>query len=215
MGLLIERGIQAVIFDMDGTLIDSHASVERSWKRLAEAMEIDYATAPFVHGVPSLNNIRSIAPGISDADALAWNRIHLQMEIDDTADVVALEGAMPLLRALESAHVPWAIATGCQYGLGEVRQGAAGLPRPDVFVMFGDYTVGKPAPDPFLVAADRLGVEPSRTIVVEDAPSGVTSGLAAGAVVIAVAETHDRSELAHAHYVVDDLHELRVLLLGS
>ena len=214
MGLIDERGIRAVIFDLDGTLIDSHASVERSWKRLANAMEIEYATAPFVHGVPSLSNIRSIAPGISDVDALAWNRIHLQMEIDDTEGVVALEGALPLLRALESAHVPWAIATGCQYGLGEARQGAAGLPRPEVFVMFGDYTVGKPAPDPFLVAAERLGVDPAMTIVVEDAPSGVTAGLAAGALVVAVAETHDRSELAAAHFIVDDLHELLDLLLG-
>lgn len=214
MGLIDERGIEAVIFDLDGTLIDSHTSIERSWERLAKAMEIDYATAPFVHGVPSISNIRAIAPGISDADALAWNRIHLQMEIDDTDGVIALEGALPLLRALDSAHVPWAIATGCQYGLGEARQGAAGLPRPDVFVMFGDYTVGKPAPDPFLVAAAHLGVDVTRTVVVEDAPSGVTSGLAAGALVVAVAETHDRSELAHAHFVVDDLHELLDLLLG-
>ncbi len=214
MGLIDERAIQAVIFDLDGTLIDSHASVERSWQRLATAMGIDYDSAPFVHGVPSITNIRSIAPGISDADALSWNRLHLQMETEDTEGVVALEGALPLLRALDSAHVPWAIATGCQYGLGEARQGAAGLPRPGVFVMFGDYTIGKPAPDPFLVAAQKLGVDATRVVVVEDAPSGVTSGVAAGALVIAVAETHDRSELTHAHYIVDDLHELLDLLLG-
>ncbi len=214
MGLIDERGMAAVIFDMDGTLIDSHASVERAWQRLAAAMEIDYATAPFQHGVPSINNIRAIAPGIPEADALAWNRIHLQMEIEDTEGVVALDGALPLLRALESAQIPWAIATGCQYGLGEARQQAAGIPRPEVFVMFGDYAVGKPAPEPFLVAAQKLGVPPSATVVVEDAPSGVAAGLAAGALVVAVAETHDRSELGAAHFIVEDLHQLLDLLLG-
>lgn len=214
MGLIDERGIDAVIFDLDGTLIDSHPSVERAWKTLADAMGIDFATAPFRHGVPSLANIHAIAPGIDEASAQYWYGEHLRMETEDTEGVIALDGAIALLRALESAGIPWAIATGCGHGLGEARQGAAGIPRPDVFVMWGDYTQGKPHPEPFLLAAERLGVDPARTIVVEDAPSGVTAGVAAGAVVVAVTETHDASDLRDAHHIVDDLHQLLDLLLG-
>ena len=214
MGLIAEQGIAAVVFDLDGTLIDSHASVERSWQTLAEAMGIDYAAAPFQHGVPAIANIRAVAPHLDDAAVTHWYQEHLRMETEDTHGVVALAGALELLAALDAAAVPWGIATGCGHGLGEARQGAAGIPRPEVFVMFGDYTMGKPHPDPFLLAAERLGVPAGRTVVVEDAPSGVAAGLAAGAVVVAVTETHDPAELVGAHHVVASLHELRALLFG-
>ncbi len=214
MGLITEQGIAAVVFDLDGTLIDSHASVERSWQTLADAMGIEYATAPFQHGVPAIANIRAIAPHLDDAAVQHWYREHLRMETEDTDGVVALAGALDLLAALDDAGVPWGIATGCGHGLGEARQGAAGIPRPDVFVMFGDYLQGKPHPDPFLLAAERLGVPPARTVVVEDAPSGVAAGLAAGAVVVAITETHGADELTGAHHIVDSLHALRLLLLG-
>ena len=215
MALIAERGIQAVVFDLDGTLIDSHASVERSWERLAEAMGIDYAAAPFTHGVPALANIHAVLPGVDEQTAAHWFDVHWRMECEDTEGVVALPGAHDLLTALDEAQVPWGIATGCSHGLGEARQAAAGIARPEVFVMFGDYTQGKPHPEPFLLAAERLGVSANAVVVVEDAPSGVAAGVAAGAFVVAVSETHSREELRAAHVVVADLHELRTLLLGS
>lgn len=215
MGLLANRNIVAVLFDLDGTLLDSTASVESCWDRLAVAMGIDRATAPFRHGVPSIATIRALLPNASDEAVLAWNQWHLDVEVEDAGSSTAIPGALELLAALDAERVPWAIATSCQRALGNARHLAAGLPRPDVFIMHEDYERGKPAPDAFLAAAATLGVDPTRSVVIEDAPAGVRAGLDAGATVIAVTSTYLRDELGDAHIVVDSLEELRVLLLGA
>lgn len=200
---------------MDGTLLDSIESIERCWDRLAEAMGIDRATAPFRHGVPSIPNIRAALPSATDDEVLAWNRFHLALEVEDADASTPIDGVFELIAALESAHMPWAIATGCQRDLGLARHAAAGIPEPEIFVFAEDYERGKPAPDAFLTAAALLGVDPVRTIVVEDAPAGVRGGVDAGASVVAVTFTHPREQLGEAHVVVDSLDELRELLLGT
>lgn len=215
MSLLADRNIQAVIFDMDGTLLDSTQSVERCWDRLAEAMGVDRATAPFKHGIPSIPTIRATLPNATDEEVLAWNRVHLALEVEDAGASTAIPGVFELLAALDAAGVPWGIATSCQRELGEARHAAAGIPRPEVFVFAEDYPRGKPAPDAFLAAAERLGVDPVRAIVVEDAPAGVRGGVDAGSYVCAVTSTHARTDLSEAHVVVDSLTELRVLILGA
>ena len=215
MSLLADRNIDAVIFDMDGTLLDSTASVERCWDRLAEAMGVDRATAPFKHGVPSIPTIRATLPEATEDEVLAWNRIHLALEVEDAGGSTPIDGVFELIAALEAANVPWAIATSCQRDLGEARHAAAGIPRPEVFVFAEDYVHGKPAPDAFLTAAERLGVDPRRTVVVEDAPAGIRGGVDAGAYVCAVASTHAREELGEAHVVLESLTALRELLLGA
>lgn len=214
MGLVSERGISAVIFDMDGTLLDSTASVERCWDELAVALGVDRSTAPFQHGVPSIPTIAACRPDLDPAQVLEWNRFHLQLEIDDTEGIVPIDGALGLLAALDAAGIPWAIATSCQSALAEVRRAAAGIPRPEVFVVAEMYECGKPAPDPFLKAAEMLGVDPATTVVVEDAPSGIRSGLAAGAFVCAVVSTHPAAELQDAHAITPTLPELQRLLLA-
>jgi sugar-phosphatase len=214
VGLLAELDVRAVIFDMDGTLLDSVDSIERGWDRLAEAMGIDRDTAPFTHGVPSIQTIRAILPEATDDVVSKWNAFHLGVEADDAGASTPIDGVFELLEALRTASVPWAIATGCQRRLGEARHAAAGLPRPGVFVCAEDYGRGKPAPDAFLKAAEMLGVDPARTIVVEDAPVGVEAGVASGAFVCAVTFTHPREELGAAHVIVDSLDELRDLLLS-
>lgn len=214
MGLLVERGIQAVIFDMDGTLLDSTESVERCWDRLAEAMGVDRATAPFRHGIPSIPTIRAVLPSATDDEVLAWNRLHLALEVEDASASTPIPGVFELIDALDDAGVPWAIATSCQRKLGLARHAAAGIPRPEIFVFAEDYERGKPAPDAFLKAAALLGVDPARSVVVEDAPAGVRGGVDAGAMVFAVTSTHMREQLGEAHVVVDSLDELRDLLLG-
>lgn len=213
MGLIAERGIAAVIFDMDGTLLDSTESVERCWDKLAAALEVDRATAPFQHGVPSIPTIAACRPDLSQDEVIAWNQFHMQLEIDDTEGIVPIPGVFALLEALDDAGVPWGIATSCQRELAEVRRAAAGLPLPDVFVVAEMYERGKPAPDPFLKAAELLGVDPRATVVVEDAEAGVAGGIAAGATVCAVLTTHTADELRAAHFVVPTLAELRRLLL--
>lgn len=214
MGLLADRDVRAVIFDMDGTLLDSTDSVERCWDRLAEAMGIDRASAPFLHGVPSIPTIRACLPGATDDEVLAWNRVHLELEVQDAGASTAIPGVFELLAALDAEGIAWGIATSCQRDLGEARHAAAGLPRPDVFVFAENYRRGKPAPDAFLRAAELLGVDPARTVVVEDAPAGVNGGIESGAYVCAVTSTHARAELSAAHAVLDSLDELRQLLLG-
>ena len=214
MALIADRGIEAVIFDMDGTLLDSTASVERCWDRMADLMGIDRATAPFRHGVPSISTIRECLPGASEDELLEWNRVQGAMEVEDADATVPLPGVFALLRALEAAGVPWAIATSCERDLGEARHAAAGLPHPAAFVCFEDYERGKPAPDAFLHAAAALDIDPRRTVIVEDAPAGVHGAVEAGGFVIAVTHTHGSAELTEAHAIVESLDALRVLLLG-
>lgn len=214
MGVLADRDVAAVIFDMDGTLLDSTASVERCWDRLALLMGIDRASAPFHHGIPSIPTIRACLPAASEDEVLAWNQVHLRLEVEDAGASAPIDGVFELLDALEAAGVPWGIATSCQRDLGLARHAAAGLPTPEVFVFAEDYARGKPAPDAFLTAAERLGVPAARALVVEDAPAGVRGGRDAGSFVVAVTSTHAEPALAEADVVVDSLHDLRRLLLG-
>ena len=215
MGLLAERGLQGVIFDMDGTLLDSTASVERCWDRISDLMGIVRTDDVFQHGVPSIPTLRRALPAATDAEISEWNRVHMRLEVEDTEGIVPIPGVFELISAIEAAGVPWAIATSCQRELAEVRHRAAGLPRPEVFVVAEDYDRGKPAPDPFLVAARRLGLDPALAVVVEDAPAGIRGGVEAGSVVCAVATTHAAEDLGEAHFVAGDLHDLRLLLLGE
>ena len=215
MGLLAERALQGVIFDMDGTLLDSTASVERCWDKICQRIGIARSDAVFHHGVPSIPTLRKALPDATDDEIIEWNRVHMRLEIEDTEGIAPIPGVFELIAALEHAGVPWAIATSCQRELAEVRHAAAGLPRPEVFVVAEDYARGKPAPDPFLTAAERLGLDATRTVVVEDAIAGIRSGLAAGAVVVGVLTTHVAADLGEAHYLAPSLDELRVLLLGQ
>lgn len=215
MGFITERGIDAVIFDMDGTLLDSNASVERCWDKLANALGVDRATAPFAHGVPSLATIAACRPDLTADEVREWNRFHMRLEIEDCEGIVPIDGVFELLAALDERGIPWGIATSCQGELAEVRHAAAGLPRPDVFVVAEMYDRGKPSPDPFLKAAELLGVDIRRSVVVEDAPPGVRAGLDAGATVCAVVTTHDADELGDAHVITPTLPDLKRFLLGD
>lgn len=214
MGLISERSISAVIFDMDGTLLDSTGSVERCWDKLAVALGIDRATAPFAHGVPSIPTIAACRPDLTHDEVVEWNRFHMRLEVEDTDGIAPIDGVFELISALESAEVPWAIATSCQHELAEARHAAAGIPRPEVFVVAEMYERGKPAPDPFVKAAELLGVDPATTVVVEDAPAGIAAGIAAGAVVCAVVTTHAAPEMHEADFVSPSLGDLQELLLG-
>jgi mannitol-1-/sugar-/sorbitol-6-phosphatase len=192
----------AVLFDMDGVLIDSTPAVARVWARFALRHGFDAAEVVHrAHGRPSMMTVREYLP---NGDHLAENKEIERGEIVDLEGIVPLPGARELLTALPRGR--WTIVTSCSRRLAEVRLEASGLPRPDVFVTSSDITNGKPAPDPYLKGAEVLGLAARDCMVVEDAPAGVRSGKAAGARVIGLCTTMPAREIrdAGAAWVVRD-----------
>lgn len=189
----------AYLVDLDGVLVDSLGAAIRSWTWWASLHSLD--PGPFIraHGRPSREAIAELAPQL-DADAEAT--LVEEREIGDT-DVVALPGATAMLAAAR----PVAIVTSGGRRLAEARLRAAGLPRPEVLVSVDSISRGKPDPEPYLYAAQRLQISPSRCTVFEDAPAGVAAGKAAGMRVVALTTTVRAEELAGADRIVRDLAE--------
>jgi sugar-phosphatase len=191
----------AVISDLDGVLVDSAAATSRAWARWGERHGLDGAAIQAAnHGRPA----RDLVAEHVTADALdAEAAFVLDAEAGDTEGVLAFPGAARVL-----ALPVVAIATSCVLPLAHARLRAAGLPIPDVLVSSDQVARGKPAPDPYLLAAERLGVDPAACLVLEDAPSGIAAGRAAGMTVWAVTTTHAAGELGAAHRIADGLPEL-------
>ncbi|MEH3105244.1 MAG: HAD-IA family hydrolase [Sphingomonas phyllosphaerae] len=200
------RRYAAFLFDMDGTLINSIPSAVRAWTAWAEKHDINVGELMAVmHGVRAIETIRRFAP--PGVDPQAEFEALLQAEIDDVTDVVEIAGAAAFTRALPADR--WAIVTSAPRSLAEVRLRAAGLAAPAVMVTADDIERGKPAPDCFLLAAERLGVAASDCLVWEDAPAGITAGEAAGADVMVITATH-HARLETAHGSVEDYGTLSV-----
>jgi mannitol-1-/sugar-/sorbitol-6-phosphatase len=175
----------ALLFDLDGVLIDSTPAVERVWARWAIERGFDPSeTVARAHGRPSLTTIRELLP---KADHEAENRIVERWEIEDLDGVVPLPGVLDLLASIPPAR--WTIVTSCTRALAEVRIRHAGLPVPKKFITSTDIVHGKPDPEPYLKAASLLGFPASSCVVFEDAPAGIRSGKVAGAKVIAFLTT--------------------------
>ena len=196
----------AVLFDFDGVLVDSNAISERQMRVWAERHGVPFARiAAIHHGRPTLETVRLVAPHL---DVEAEARLIERAETEDTEGLVAFAGAARLLSGLPAGR--WAIVTSGTRRLATTRLAHVGLRRPDVLVTADDVRRGKPAPDPYLVAAERLGVAPERCVVVEDAPAGVAAARAAGARVIAVASTMAPAALTDADVIVARLDDLGV-----
>jgi sugar-phosphatase len=184
----------ALLFDMDGVLIDSTPAVARVWHRWAVEHGFDPdMVVHMAHGRPSRTTLRELLP---NADIAHEDREVERREMEDLDGVVLLPGARELLNALPVER--WTIATSCTRPLAEVRLRAAGLPVPLTMITSSDVKIGKPDPEPYLKAAAKLGFVASDCIVVEDAPVGVRAGKAAGARVIAFLTTMIRRDLEEA-----------------
>jgi sugar-phosphatase len=199
LGQLADEVFEAVIFDMDGTLIDSTPAVIRAWNSWAVEHGLNPSQMVRHHGVPSAGVVRANLP--TDRQDAAIARIN-ELEIADVDDIVVLPGAVEALASLVGAKN--AIATSCTIPLAQARIRAAGLVPPSVLITADDVARGKPDPDAFLAAAERLGADPRRCLVVEDAPKGLEAAHAAGCFTLAVTTTTPREEL-HADATVDDL----------
>jgi len=192
----------ALLFDLDGVLIDSTPAVSRVWTKWALEHGFDpNEVVHKAHGRPSLSTIRDYLP---NANHDLENRRLEQQEIEDLEGVEALLGTCDLLNALPSDR--WTIVTSCTRPLAEVRIRAAGLPIPKKLVTSSDVKNGKPDPEPYLKGAAALGFPASDCIVFEDVPAGIRSGKAAGARVVAFRTTVKESELesAGADWIVDN-----------
>jgi sugar-phosphatase len=202
---------RALLFDLDGTLIDSAASIQRLWRwwaaRRGVALE---ALLDVMHGRPAVETIRLAAPHLVPEDEVEALETE---EISDMHDVYVYPGALDLLARLDGA--PWAIVTSGSTRVAEARLAHVHLPRPPVVVTADLIQTGKPSPEAYLLAARRLGIQPAEGIVIEDTPVGVQAGKAAGMRVIAIASTHPRGALGDADAIVANLGSLRIELSGS
>lgn len=200
-----------LLFDMDGVLVSSIASVNRCWRRWAAHYGVpDAGNVTISHGVRATDLMRGFRPDFGPDDLTEGLRLIEDMEIADTADLKVLPGVRDLLLALPPER--WTIVTSATRRLLLARLRAAGLPAPDRLIAADDVSAGKPHPEPYRKGAGLLGVTPADCVVVEDAPSGVASGVAAGARVLGVLGTHTAEELeaAGASWVVESLDRVQV-----
>lgn len=180
---------QAVLFDLDGTLVDSTASVDRSWHHIAQLMGRDPAEiVGKYHGMPGNLILQLVDPSLSEGRIRELNQALLELETTDTFDVTALPGAAAAMSILPAER--WAIVTSCSTLLAHARLRAAGLATPRTIITSDDITHGKPHPEPFLAGAHALGYAPQDCLVFEDAPAGVAAAQAAGCTVLGVQTTH-------------------------
>ncbi len=198
----------AVLFDLDGVLVDSTPAVARVWAGWAREHGFDAdEVVRNAHGKPSIATIRELLP---NSDHETENREVERREIADVEGVIPLPGAVELLRALPLER--WAIVTSCTRPLAYVRIAAAGLPKPKYIITSSDVKNGKPYPEPYLKGAQMVGAAAADCVVLEDSPAGIRAGKAAGALVIATRATASDEELreAGADWIVDNCGELFV-----
>lgn len=195
----------AVIFDMDGTLVHSEPAIVRAWTTWAIEHGVTAEQLTGFHGVPTADVVRAILG--PERAAFALTRINA-LELAETAGIVPLPGSIEALGAVAGRA---AIATSCNTALARARLRASELPAPEVLVTVDDVDRGKPAPDIFLAAAARLGVDPGDCLVVEDAVQGLAAAHAAGMATLAVTTTTP-ADLLTADTVVTDLSKVRFLV---
>jgi sugar-phosphatase len=202
------RRVSAVLFDLDGVLVESREATERVWVDWALENGIDeVALRSAMHGVRSGDVVRALRP---DLDAVAEAERIERRQAEDVDGLRAIPGAAAALGALKEERV--AVVTSGTRPLALARLAAVGIEPPAVIVFADDVTRGKPDPEGYLTAARRLGADPAEALVVEDAPPGIEAAKAARAATVAVTSTHTAEELAAADVVIESLEELPALL---
>ena len=193
---VFDRAFGAFLFDMDGTVLNSIAAAERVWAAWAERHGVDVQTfLPTIHGARAIDTIRRLnLPGV---DAEAQAAFIAQAEIDDVEGIVQIPGAAAFLDSLPSQR--WAMVTSAPRDLALRRMAAAGIAEPAVMITAEDVKAGKPDPAGYLLAAQRLGLEPADCLIFEDATVGIQAAEAAGASLMIITTTHQHPlETEHA-----------------
>ncbi len=198
--------VAGILFDMDGILVSSLGSVERSWARWGAMRGVDGVKAMLTaHGKRAIETIRLLRPDLNDREELA---VIEQIEIDDTEGLQVLPGVASLLESLPPGS--WTVVTSATERLARIRMEHVGLRPPERFITADMVSYGKPHPEPYLRGAALLGFPPERCLVVEDAPAGVAAGKAAGCTVLATLFSHLAEQLGDADWLVGSLEGMRV-----
>lgn len=196
-----EFNCSAILFDLDGVLVDSTGSVTRQWQRWARDNNLDpEQTAQIAHGVRTIEVVRRFAPHLNaEAEVLKIEK----REAEDHDGVAVMPGAAELLQSIPAGK--WCVVTSGTRYLATARLQLAKLPMPKVLVAADDVTKGKPDPQPYLAGATALGVNPAECLVIEDAPAGIVSAHAGGMKVIAITSTYPSEKLSEADAVIQSL----------
>lgn len=197
LDLLPDHSFAAMLFDMDGTLINSIAAAENVWAKWARSHGIDVETfLPTIHGRRAIDTIKSLnLPGV---DATAEAATITQAEIAEVEGIEEIPGATAFLVQIPLAK--WAVVTSAPRELALTRLKAAGLPMPRVLITAEDVDQGKPKPDCYLLAAKRLGVSCTQCLIFEDADIGIQAALASGGTVVVITATHSHHSPAVAEH---------------
>ena len=201
----------ALLFDLDGVLVDSTRSVDRQWRIWAREQGIDEEKVMALgHGVRTIDVIRAVAPHL---DAEAEVRKLESREAEDHDGVAVMPGAAELVRAIPEGR--WCVVTSGTRHLARARLRLAGIPIPMILITADDVANGKPHPEPYLKAAELLGVDPKECLVIEDAPAGIQSAHAGGMKVIGLTSTYPASALSEADVVVRKLDGIQIAFDGA
>jgi sugar-phosphatase len=197
---------RAILFDMDGTLVDSSSCVENTWRMWAEKHGVDIeALLAISHGRQNHETIRLIAPHLETPEEIAFL---VQTEEDCHEGIAEIRGARALLDSMNAisstgSAAPWAVVTSAWRTLAETRLRLAGLPLPGVLITSDDISHSKPHPEGYLLAAARLGVAPADCLVIEDAHAGIEAARAAGMTVVGITTTFPRPQLGCEWCIAD------------
>jgi sugar-phosphatase len=198
--------VRGILFDMDGVLVSSLGSVERSWAKWGAMRNVDGALAiKTAHGQRAIETVRKLRPDLNDVEEL---KLIEEIEIADKDDIEVLQGVPRILAALPEKY--WTIVTSATEKLARSRLGYAGLAIPSHIITADMVTDGKPHPEPYLKGAALLGLKPEDCLVIEDSSSGAIAGHAAGCKVLATLFSHTTKELAAADWIVQSLEDVTV-----
>ncbi|WP_437185209.1 HAD-IA family hydrolase [Planctomicrobium sp. SH668] len=198
--------VDAILFDLDGVLVDSNHLADRHWEMWAAKHGLPFGPiAAAHHGRPTLQTMREFAPHLDIEKEAAEKE---NREADDTDGLSAFTGALRLLSSIPEDR--WAIGTSGRRRTATTRLSFTNLPIPRILITADDVKVGKPDPEPYLLGAAGLGFRPEKCLVFEDAPSGIAAGKAAGATVVAIATTNPPENLRHADAIISQLDDIDV-----